>query len=167
VAKQVQSWGGKLTRQGKTAAASPMAVIAATMLSELSFTALSTSATVASLDGKRSKPRLLLISLRTAEMEGADVTGGTGACRSLRIAVLLRRKSLHVRRLLCRGWFNDAAMRRRDATAAVALLATLGTAAATGVFRPASAGCRGGRPSASAGARLDDVEATPPPSSKM
>ena len=62
---------------GKTAAASPMAVTAATMLSELSFTALSTSATNASLDGKRSKPRVLLISLRTAEMEGAEVTGGT------------------------------------------------------------------------------------------
>jgi hypothetical protein len=60
-------------------------------------------------------------------------------------------------------------MSRSDATAAAEALAEpefgieLGAAAAAGKARPASAGCRGGRPSATAGARLG-ADAAPLPS---
>jgi len=128
---------GEGAHQGKAAAASPIAVTAAAMLSALSLTAPSTSAP-ASPAITRSKPTLLLTWLRSADREGAEVTGGTGAPTSLRIWVLLRMKSLKVRRLPCSGWFRDAAMRRSAGTAA---------AAALGVARAASAGCSGGRPS--------------------
>jgi hypothetical protein len=111
--------------------------------------------------------------LRRADMEGADETGGMGAAVSLRMCVLWRRKSLQVMRLACSGWFSEAAMSRSDATAAAEALAEpelgieLGAAAAAGKARPASAGCRGGRPSAAADARLGAEDATPPPSRRM